>query len=39
MGVVLAIVYVRSGTLTTSILLHAMNNAIGTVAVYTVLTR
>jgi CAAX protease family protein len=39
MGVVLALVYARTRSLTTSILLHAANNAIGTVAVYTLLTR
>lgn len=39
MGVVLALVYLRTGSLTTSILLHAANNGIGTLAVYTVLTR
>jgi CAAX protease family protein len=39
MGVVLALVYTRTGSLTTSIMLHATNNGIGTLAVYTVLTR
>jgi membrane protease YdiL (CAAX protease family) len=34
MGVVLAVVYVRTGWLTNSILLHAASNAIATVAVY-----
>ncbi len=34
MGVVLAVVYVRTGWLTNTILLHALNNAIATVVVY-----
>jgi membrane protease YdiL (CAAX protease family) len=34
MGIVLAAVYVRTGSLTTNILLHAFSNAIATVAVY-----
>jgi uncharacterized protein len=34
MGIVLALVYVRTGWLTNNILLHALSNAIATVAVY-----
>ena len=34
MGVVLAVVYVRTGWLTNTILLHALNNAIATVVVF-----
>ena len=34
MGIVLAAVYVRTGSLTNNILLHAFSNAIATVAVY-----
>jgi membrane protease YdiL (CAAX protease family) len=34
MGIVLAVVYVRTGWLTNNILLHAVSNAIATVAVY-----
>jgi membrane protease YdiL (CAAX protease family) len=34
MGIVLAVVYVRTGSLTNNILLHALSNAIATVAVY-----
>ena len=34
MGIVLAVVYVRTGWLTNTILLHAASNAIATVAVY-----
>jgi membrane protease YdiL (CAAX protease family) len=34
MGTVLAVVYVRTGWLTNNILLHALSNAIATVAVY-----
>lgn len=34
MGMVLAVVYVRTGWLTNNILLHALSNAIATVAVY-----
>ncbi len=34
MGIVLAAVYVRTGSLTTNILLHGLSNAIATVAVY-----
>lgn len=34
MGIVLAVVYVRAGWLTNNILLHALSNAIATVAVY-----
>ena len=39
MGVVLALVYAKTGSLTNTVLLHALNNAVGTVTVYTVLTR
>jgi len=39
MGIVLAITYAWTGSLTNSVLLHALNNAVGTVAVYAVLTR
>jgi membrane protease YdiL (CAAX protease family) len=39
MGVVLALLYVWSGSLTNTILLHATNNAIGTVLVFLTLTR
>jgi len=39
MGIVLALVYVWTGSLTNNVLLHALNNAVGTVAVYTVLAR
>jgi membrane protease YdiL (CAAX protease family) len=34
MGIVLAVVYVRTGWLTNNILLHAFSNAIATVAAY-----
>jgi membrane protease YdiL (CAAX protease family) len=34
MGIVLAVVYVRTGSSTNNILLHALSNAIATVAVY-----
>jgi membrane protease YdiL (CAAX protease family) len=34
MGIVLAVVYVRTGWLTNTILLHSLSNAIATVAVY-----
>lgn len=39
MGVVLAVLYTRTGVLTTTILLHGLNNAVGTVLIYVVLTR
>ena len=39
MGVVLAVVYARTGSLTSTVLLHALNNAVGTVAVYVLLSR
>lgn len=39
MGMVLALLYVWSGSLTNTILLHAINNAIGTVLVFLTLTR
>jgi membrane protease YdiL (CAAX protease family) len=39
MGIALALVYAWTGSLTSSVLLHALNNAVGTVAVYSVLTR
>ena len=39
MGIVLAVTYAWTGSLTSSVLLHALNNAVGTVAVYAVLTR
>lgn len=39
MGIVLALTYAWTGSLTNTVLLHALNNAVGTVAVYTVLTR
>ena len=39
MGVVLAVVYARTGSLTNSVLLHGLNNAVGTVTVYTLLSR
>lgn len=39
MGVVLAVVYARTGSLTNSVLLHGLNNAVGTVAVYALLSR
>jgi membrane protease YdiL (CAAX protease family) len=39
MGIVLAVVYARTGSLTSTVLLHGLNNAIGTVAVYTVLSH
>jgi membrane protease YdiL (CAAX protease family) len=34
MGIVLAVVYVRTGWLTNTILLHSLSNTIATVAVY-----
>jgi membrane protease YdiL (CAAX protease family) len=39
MGVVLAVVYARTGSLTNSVLLHGLNNAVGTVTVYALLSR
>jgi membrane protease YdiL (CAAX protease family) len=39
MGIVLALVYARTGSLTNPVLLHALNNALGTVAVYGLLAR
>jgi membrane protease YdiL (CAAX protease family) len=39
MGVVLAVVYAWTGSLTNSVLLHGLNNAIGTVTVFTLLSR
>jgi membrane protease YdiL (CAAX protease family) len=39
MGVVLAVLYLRSGSLTNTMLLHAINNAVGTVLVFSVLSR
>jgi membrane protease YdiL (CAAX protease family) len=39
MGIVLAITYAWTGSLTNSVLLHALNNAVGTIAVYSVLSR
>jgi membrane protease YdiL (CAAX protease family) len=39
MGIVLAVVYARTGSLTSTVLLHGLNNAIGTVAVYTVVSH
>jgi len=39
MGVVLAVLYVRSGSLTNTMLLHGLNNAVGTVLVYSVVVR
>ena len=39
MGIVLALVYAWTGSLTNTVLLHALNNAVGTVAVYTLLAR
>ena len=39
MGVMLAVVYARTGSLTNSVLLHGLNNAVGTVTVYTLLSR
>lgn len=39
MGVVLAVLYVRSGSLTNTMLLHAINNAVGTVLVFSLLSR
>jgi len=39
MGIVLAVTYAWTGSLTNSVLLHALNNAVGTVAVYSLLSR
>src|SRR5919204_351974 len=39
MGVILALVYVRTGWLTNSILLHGMNNALVTVVAFNLATR
>jgi membrane protease YdiL (CAAX protease family) len=39
MGIVLALTYAWTGSLTNSVLLHALNNAVGTIAVYAVLSR
>ena len=39
MGIVLALLYAKTGLLTNTVLLHALNNAVGTVAVYVVLAR
>jgi membrane protease YdiL (CAAX protease family) len=39
MGVVLAVVYASTGSLTNTVLLHGLNNAVGTVAVFTLLSR
>jgi membrane protease YdiL (CAAX protease family) len=39
MGIVLAVVYAWTGSLTNTVLLHALNNAVGTVTVYTLLSR
>ena len=39
MGIVLALVYVRTGWLTNSILLHGLSNAIATVVAFTVAVR
>jgi membrane protease YdiL (CAAX protease family) len=39
MGIVLALTYAWTGSLTNSVLVHALNNAVGTVAVYSILTR
>jgi len=39
MGVVLAVVYAWTGSLTNSVLLHGLNNAVGTVTVYALLSR
>ena len=38
-GVVLAVVYAWTGSLTNTVLLHSLNNAVGTVAVCTLLSR
>jgi uncharacterized protein len=39
MGVVLAVAYAWTGSLTNTVLLHGLNNAVGTVAVFTLLSR
>jgi CAAX protease family protein len=39
MGVVLAVIYTWTRSLTNTVLLHSLNNAVGTVAVYVLLTR
>ena len=39
MGIVLALVYAWTRSLTNTVLLHSLNNAVGTVAVYVLLTR
>ena len=39
MGIVLALVYARTGSLTNNVLLHAANNAVVTVAAYYVVSR
>lgn len=39
MGIVLALTYAWTGSLTNSVLLHALNNAVGTVTVYALLSR
>lgn len=39
LGIVLALVYAKTGSLTNTVLLHALNNAVGTVAVYVLLAR
>jgi membrane protease YdiL (CAAX protease family) len=39
MGILLAMVYAWTGSLTNTVLLHGLNNAVGTVAVFTLLSR
>ena len=39
MGIVLAVIYAWTRSLTNTVLLHSLNNAIGTIAVYVLLTR
>jgi membrane protease YdiL (CAAX protease family) len=39
MGIVLAVVYAWTGSLTNTVLLHGLNNAVGTVTVYALLSR
>jgi hypothetical protein len=39
MGIVLALVYAWTGSLTNAVLLHGLNNAVGTVTVYALLSR
>jgi membrane protease YdiL (CAAX protease family) len=39
MGIVLAVVYAWTGSLTSTVLLHGLNNAVGTVTVYALLSR